>query len=54
MVVFVFGDHAILEGTFPLTWKQYGLNDPSFGVVTVKDTLKVSFRLKAVEAARKP
>lgn len=47
--VFVFADHAILQGTFPLSWKQYGLNDPSFGIVTVKDPLKVMFRLKAVE-----
>ena len=52
--VFVFADHVILQGTFPLPWKPYGLNDPSFGIVTVKDTLRVSFRLKAVEAARKP
>lgn len=52
--VLVFGDHAILQGSFPLSWKPYGLNDPSFGIVTVKDPLKVSFRLEAVEAAGGP
>jgi polyisoprenoid-binding protein YceI len=47
--VYVFPDHVVLQGSFPLSWKQYGVYDPSFGIVTVKDPMKVSFRLRAVE-----
>ena len=43
--VSVLPDSVILEGSFSLSWKQYGLNDPSFGIVTVRDPLKVHFRL---------
>jgi polyisoprenoid-binding protein YceI len=46
--VLVQADAVILEGSFSLSWKQYGLNDPSFGIVTVRDPLKVHFRLRAV------
>ena len=48
--VSVRADAVILEGSFPLPWKQYGLNDPSFGIVTVREPLKVTFRLKAMPA----
>ena len=48
----VFPDHVDLKGTFPLSWKQYGVYDPSFGIVTVKDPLRVAFRLRAVESPR--
>jgi hypothetical protein len=48
--VFVFPDHVILNGFFPLLWKQFGLADPSFGLVKVREPLKVVFRLKAVPA----
>jgi len=47
--VLVQADSVILEGAFPLSWKQYGLNDPSFGIVTVRDPLKVHFHLRAVK-----
>jgi polyisoprenoid-binding protein YceI len=47
--VSVFPDHVVLQGSFPLSWKQYGVYDPSFGIVTVKDPMKVSFRLRATE-----
>ena len=50
--VYVFADHVVLQGSFPLSWKQYGLHDPSFGIVTVREPLKVMFRLNAVEASR--
>ena len=43
---------VVLQGSFPLSWKQYGVYDPSFGIVTVKDPLKVAFRLRAVEGPR--
>lgn len=46
--VSVLAERVILQGSFPLSWKQYGLHDPSFGVVKVKDPLKVVFRLIAV------
>jgi len=49
--VFVLADRVVLQGAFSLSWKQFGLHDPSFGIVTVKDPLKVLFRLIAVEAA---
>jgi len=48
--VHVFADHAILSGSFPIHWKQYGLHDPSFGVVKVRDPMTVFFRLRAVPA----
>ena len=48
--VFVFPDHVILAGEFSLAWKQFGLADPSFGLVKVREPLKVIFRLKAVPA----
>lgn len=48
--VHVFADHAILAGSFPLHWKHYGLHDPSFGVVKVKEPMTVFFRLRAVPA----
>ena len=47
--VSVSAESVTLQGFFPLSWKQYGLNDPSFGIVTVKDPLKVQFRLVAVK-----
>ena len=38
-----------LSGSFPLRWKSgYGLYDPSFALVTVREPLKVTFRLRAV------
>jgi polyisoprenoid-binding protein YceI len=52
--VYVFADHVILQGSFPLAWKAYGLKDPSFGIVTVREPMKVVFRLQAVEAAASP
>ena len=48
--VFVFPDYVVLNGSFPLLWKQFGLPDPSFGLVKVREPLKVVFRLKAVPA----
>lgn len=48
--VYVFADHVILSGSFPLHWKQYGMSDPSFGVVKVKEPMTVSFRLRAVKS----
>jgi polyisoprenoid-binding protein YceI len=47
--VYVFPDHVVLQGSFPLSWKQYGVHDPSFGIVTVKEPLKVQFRLRAAK-----
>lgn len=44
----VLEDHAIVTGSFPLHWKKYGLADPSFGLVKVKDPMRVVFRLRAV------
>jgi len=38
----------ILSGAFDLRWKAYGLNDPSFGVITVREPIKVTFRLRAI------
>ncbi len=46
--VFVRPDHVLLQGSFPLAWKQFGLADPSFGLVRVKEPLKVRFLLRAV------
>jgi polyisoprenoid-binding protein YceI len=48
--VSVFADQVVLAGSFPLHWKQYGMNDPSFGVVKVKEPMTVSFRLRALPA----
>lgn len=48
--VYVFKDHAVIAGSFPIHWKQFGLDDPSFGVIRVKEPMMVSFRLKAVPA----
>lgn len=45
--VYVFADHVVAQGSFPLAWKQYGLADPSFGLITVKEPMKVLFRLDA-------
>jgi polyisoprenoid-binding protein YceI len=48
--VFVFEDHAILSGAFSVGWKQFGLPDPSFGIITVREPVRVTFRLSAVPA----
>jgi len=45
---------AVLSGSFPLAWKQFGLADPSFGIITVREPLKVAFRLNAVPEPKKP
>ena len=38
-----------VSGSFPLRWKSdYGLYDPSFAFVTVREPMKVTFRLRAV------
>jgi polyisoprenoid-binding protein YceI len=49
----VLADHVLLNGSFPLNWKAYGLKDPSFGLVTVREPMKVFFRLEAVPAGDK-
>lgn len=46
--VFVETDHVILTGAFSVGWKQFGLPDPSFGIITVREPVRVSFRLRAV------
>src|SRR4030095_10957964 len=46
-------DGAVLSGSFPLAWKQFGLADPSFGIITVREPMKVAFRLNAVPEDRK-
>ena len=46
--VFVFQGYAMLAGTFSVGWKQFGLPDPSFGIITVREPVRVAFRLKAV------
>jgi polyisoprenoid-binding protein YceI len=48
--VYVFRNHAVIAGSFPIHWKQFELDDPSFGVIRVKEPMMVSFRLKAVPA----
>ena len=48
--VHVLEDHAIVAGSFPLHWKKYGLADPSFGLVKVKEPMQILFRLRAVPA----
>jgi polyisoprenoid-binding protein YceI len=37
---------VVLSGAFDLRWKAFGLNDPSFGFVTVREPMKVTFRLR--------
>ena len=46
--VYVFPDHVVLSGSFPIHWKEYGLQDPSFGLIRVKEPMNVAFRLRAV------
>jgi len=47
--VSVFPSAVILTGSFPVHWKAYGLQDPSFPVVArVKEPMFVNFRLRAV------
>lgn len=46
--VHVLEDHAVVTGSFPVHWKKYGLADPSFGLVKVREPLQVVFRLRAV------
>ena len=41
-------DAVVLSGSFPLRWKAYELHDPSFGIITVREPMKVLFRLRAV------
>jgi len=49
--VSVFPKAVILTGSFPVHWKAYGLQDPSFPVVArVKEPMFVAFRLRAVPA----
>jgi polyisoprenoid-binding protein YceI len=49
--VSVFPKAVILTGSFPVHWKAYGLEDPSFPVVArVKEPMFVAFRLRAVPA----
>ncbi len=50
----VFPDHVVLEGSFPLSWREYGLADPSFAFVRVRDPMKVVFRLRAVPVSKGP
>lgn len=49
--VHVLEDYAIVTGSFPLHWKKYGLADPSFGLVKVREPMQVVFRLRAVPDA---
>jgi YceI-like domain len=47
--VSVFPGAVFLRGSFPVHWKSYGLQDPSFPVVArVKEPMQVDFRLRAV------
>ena len=49
--VAVFPHAVILTGSFPVPWKAYGLQDPSFPVVArVKEPMFVNFRLRLVPA----
>ena len=49
--VAVFPHAVILTGSFPVHWKAYGLQDPSFPVVArVKEPMFVAFRLRLVPA----
>ena len=47
--VYVFADRVEVAGSFPLDWKNYGIQDPSF-VTQVKSPMLVVFRLRAVPA----
>ena len=39
----------LADATFPVPWKAYGLQDPSFSVVArVKEPMFVTFRIRAV------
>ena len=47
--VSVFPKAVVIRGSFPVHWKKYGLQDPSFPVVArVKEPMQVDFRLRAV------
>jgi len=47
--VSVYPGAVVLSGSFPVHWKSYGLQDPSFPVVArVKEPMQVDFRLRAV------
>ena len=46
--VYVFPDHVVLSGSFPIHWKEYALQDPSFGIIRVKEPMNVAFRLRAI------
>ncbi|HEX9304284.1 MAG TPA: YceI family protein [Thermoanaerobaculia bacterium] len=47
--VSVFPGAVVLRGSFPVHWKSYGLQDPSFPVVArVNEPMQVDFRLRAV------
>lgn len=48
------GQTVVLSGSFPLRWKSFGLYDPSFGIVTVREPMRVTFRLTAVSAEARP
>ena len=48
----VLADRVVLSGAFSLGWKQFGLADPSFGIITVREPMKVIFRLTAVPEAK--
>jgi polyisoprenoid-binding protein YceI len=47
--VSVFPTAVVLTGSFPVHWKAFGLQDPSFPVVArVKEPMFVNFRIRAV------
>lgn len=49
--VSVFPKAVILTGSFPVHWKAFDLQDPSFPVVArVKEPMFVAFRLRAIPA----
>ncbi|HEX4438503.1 MAG TPA: YceI family protein [Thermoanaerobaculia bacterium] len=52
--VFVEADHVMLAGGFSIGWKQFGLPDPSFGIITVREPVRVTFRLRAAPVRRGP
>jgi polyisoprenoid-binding protein YceI len=41
---------VLVSGAFDLPWKAFGVKDPSFTFVTVREPMRVSFRLRAVPA----
>jgi polyisoprenoid-binding protein YceI len=45
--VAIFSDHALVLGSFPLHWKDWGLTNPSRFFNRVKDTMTVVFRFWA-------